>query len=158
MASYGVQLKDKNGNKVYPSPYWPVGSIYLSVTNVNPGTIFGGTWQKIATGRVLMGASNDSQLGTTVDSGLPNITGNIRPSWSDGATSNIINDAGDGALYQSANRNMSLDYWGPYATSSEATNRYQTISFSAQRSNAIYGRSNIVQPPALYCYIWQRTA
>lgn len=70
MASYGVQLKDKNGNKVYPSPYWPIGSIYLSVTNVNPGTIFGGTWERFAYGRCLVGVDeNQTEFNTVLKSG-----------------------------------------------------------------------------------------
>lgn len=43
---------------------YPVGSIYMSVNNVNPGTLFGGTWQAI-TGRFLLAASSTYPLGTT---------------------------------------------------------------------------------------------
>lgn len=45
-----VQLKDKAGNKVYAAPYFPIGSIYLTVGNYNPSTYFGGTWEKISGG------------------------------------------------------------------------------------------------------------
>ena len=34
---------------------YPVGSIYLSVNNVNPGTLFGGTWEAWGSGRVPVG-------------------------------------------------------------------------------------------------------
>lgn len=155
MASYGVQLKDKNGNKVYPSPYWPIGSIYLSVTNVNPGTIFGGTWQKIATGRVLMGASNDSQLGTTIDSGLPNITGQFTPRWADNSGQGFIMGGGTSGSFYSSWSGVT-NFWAD--SNQNGGSRDDRINFDASRVNAIYGRSSIVQPPALYCYIWQRTA
>lgn len=37
------------------SAAWPVGSIYISVENVNPGPQLGGTWVAFATGRTLVG-------------------------------------------------------------------------------------------------------
>lgn len=44
---------------------YPVGSIYMSVNNVNPATLFGGTWEKIAGGRCLIGANSNYALGST---------------------------------------------------------------------------------------------
>ena len=41
-----IQLK-QNGEKVFVYPYFPIGYIYLSVSNVNPSTYFGGTWEQI---------------------------------------------------------------------------------------------------------------
>jgi len=40
---------------------YPVGSIFMNTVNTNPQTFFGGTWQALAPGRVLLGA------GTTTD-------------------------------------------------------------------------------------------
>lgn len=156
MSNYAIQLKDKNGNKLYPSPYWPIGSIYLSVNNIDPGTIFGGVWKKIANGRVLMGADDDSQLGKTVDSGLPNITGKFTPRWGDFSGQGFIIGAGltSGSFF--ASWSGETNFWSE--KDQIGGSRADTINFDASRSNKIYGRSNIVQPPSLYCYIWERTA
>lgn len=58
-----VQLKDKNGNKVFAAPWMPIGSIFLTVSNDNPSKYFGGTWEKIS-GGFLWGCS------TSIDNNL----------------------------------------------------------------------------------------
>lgn len=44
---------------------YPVGSIYMSVASTSPADLFGGIWQQIAGGRVLMGSSSSYRAGTT---------------------------------------------------------------------------------------------
>ena len=56
---------------------FPVGSIYQSTARTSPAALFGGTWQEIAQNRVLMGAGSGHAAGTTVEAGLPNITGSF---------------------------------------------------------------------------------
>ena len=59
------------------SAAYPVGSIYQSTARTSPAALFGGTWQEIAQNRVLMGAGSGHAAGTTVEAGLPNITGSF---------------------------------------------------------------------------------
>ena len=49
---------------------YPVGSIYMSVNDANPSTLFGGTWTAWGSGRVPVGVStNDSDFGTVEKTG-----------------------------------------------------------------------------------------
>lgn len=64
--SKGVQFKDKNNVPIYPNPYYPVGSIYLSVNDINPSKWFGGTWEQIAKGRTLVGVDKSQVEFNTV--------------------------------------------------------------------------------------------
>lgn len=54
-------LDSKLLNMVYP-----IGSIYMSVNSATPATLFGGTWERFANGRVLVGVDEtDTALATS---------------------------------------------------------------------------------------------
>lgn len=123
---------------------YPVGSIYQSTYSTSPASLFGGTWQKIAQDRVLMGASSTHAAGTTVEAGLPNITGSFV------ANVRTNNQAVSGAFTV-----------GNYIAKTGADNSdayVHKFSLDASKSNAIYGRSSTVQPAAYYVHIWRRVA
>lgn len=123
---------------------YPVGSIYQSTSYTSPAALFGGTWQEIAQNRVLMGASYAHAAGTTVEAGLPNITGSF--------VANVRNgkNAVSGAFTAS-------DRIGSTGADNSDAGIY-TFSLDASKSNAIYGRSSTVQPAAYYVHIWHRVA
>ncbi len=112
---------------------YPVGSIYQSTDSTSPAALFGGSWEEIASERVLMGASSAHAAGTTVEAGLPNIKFSFTA-----ATVGSGNSSGGNYGYNSPiSSNFNLD---------------------ASKSNAIYGRSSTVQPAAYYVHIWHRVA
>ena len=128
--------------------YYPVGSIYQSTDPTSPAALFGGSWEEIASERVLMGASSTHAAGTTVKAGLPNLKG----SSSGVASTAYPNLSNSGALSISTNNGGLAGYeGGSYGSNC-------TVSFDASKSNAIYGRSTTVQPAAYYVHIWHRVA
>lgn len=147
----GTKIKDVSKDVLkswlgVSNPY-PVGSIYISTRSTSPASLFGGTWESIASERVLMGVSSSHGAGSTVSAGLPNITG-------------VLKD-----LFVSGHFNQST---GAFKRSSASVFSQQTdrsdwlgwadAQFYASDSNSIYGNSSTVQPAAYYVYMWRRTA
>ena len=123
---------------------YPVGSIYQSTDPTSPAALFGGSWEEIASERVLMGESSSHAAGTTVEAGLPNITGSFVANVHYGY--HKVSDA-----FTAGNR---------ITTTGENNNYSEVYKFSldASKSNAIYGASSTVQPAAYYVHIWRRVA
>lgn len=128
------------------NPY-PVGSIYMSTSSTSPASLFGGTWESIASERVLMGVSSSHGAGSTVSAGLPNITGVLK----DLLVSGHFNES-TGAFKRSSASGFSQK------TSSSDWMTWADAQFYASDSNSIYGNASTVQPAAYYVYMWRRTA
>jgi hypothetical protein len=128
---------------------------WISEDPTSPAALFGGTWEQIASDRVLMGASYAHAAGTTVEAGLPNITGSVVPKLTN-IYNSFISESGatmTGAFY-------STGVFSPYGGADAAVTNSapKDLYFDASRSNPIYGRSRTVQPAAYYVHIWRRVA
>lgn len=118
----------------------PIGSYYLTEGNENPADFIGGGNRLKS---LVIQASDDTHLaGTTAEAGLPNITGVF--------SRKVNNSYGfKGAFYEmELGEKTSGEYGG--------TGYPSGVGFDASRSNAIYGKSDTVQPPARFCNVWKR--
>lgn len=121
---------------------YPVGSVYLSTNATCPLASLFGTWTLVSNGRALW-TGTGSNGGSTIEAGLPNITGGFNDIY--GGT----NMSATGAVSVSS-KNTSK--------AGSGTLKSGTFSFSASGSNSIYGNSSTVQPPAYVVNVWRRTA
>lgn len=135
----------------------PAGTPYASENPTSPAELYGGTWERIED-CTIWGASDTHPAGTKLEAGLPNIEGYFcaRPHMTGNKTAGGPITYGDGKLFThliqgSDNIDNSL---------AETSNTYKDdkVSFNASAFNAIYGRSDTVQPPAYCTYIWRRVA
>ena len=133
---------------------YPVGSIYITTANTCPlsALISGSTWTLVSSGRVLQGADANHAVGTTVEAGLPNITGKFTLGSAGQNASVVGHWKGDGAFSSEA-------VGGGLAVSGSGSSATQRrLTFDASRSSSIYGNSTTVQPPAFCVNIFERTA
>lgn len=134
----------------------PVGSIFLSTDDVEPAGLYGGTWEKIAEEKTLMGASTAHPVNTTVVAGLPNITGGYTKRRVINVANEVYNDT------QAPQKAFSVTIGSDklnsiqLVTSSISNTEAELVTFDASRSSPIYGNSLTVQPATYYINIWKR--
>lgn len=129
---------------------YPVGSLYIGTQNTCPMSTLmpGTTWSIVATNRALWGGSG-SNGNTTINAGLPNITGNM-----------------GGAAYTHDSSSGAYSWTGCFVNKGDvhrighdgAYGQFRNTQFDASKSNSIYGASTTVQPPAYRVNVWRRTA
>ena len=168
---YGKLLKDYIKSLV--GEMYPVGSIYMSVTNTNPSTYFGGTWVAWGAGRVPVGVNtSDTNFSTvektggastvtltatqipshthakgtlaTASAGAHTHTLNLsKTTWAGSSSSRVVVDSTD---YTAMTNN---------ATASAGAHTH-TISGSTAATGG--GGSHTNLQPYITCYMWKRTA
>lgn len=140
-----IAAMNSGGGSILDSVY-PVGSIYMSVNNTDPSTLFGGTWEQLKD-RFLLGAGDTYTAGATGGEATHKLTVTEMPSHSH-AQSNV-----------STQRAIST-------TTSGATNyieRGSGVYYTATLNNFSTGSkggngAHNNMPPYLVVYIWKRTA
>lgn len=148
--SKSIQLKNVDNEKMYPHPYYPVGSIYLSVVNTNPSKWFGGTWELISQGRTLVGVdTNDADFNTVKKTGGSKY---LQRHLHNGIYYVGI-ESGSAITLNSGTKGYRIPYEGSWSTSGGAGTGNQEIVTAYEGS----GNSGNLQP-YFTCYIWCRTA
>ena len=137
-------------NAILPSQIlnqiYPIGSVYISVNNVNPSSLFGGTWEQFAAGRTLVGIdTSDDDFKTVEKTGGEKehtLTVNEMPSHShplNGSTDYVGIDGTGGTAYGEMRDGNSL--------------RWKI----GQQSKGEDQPHNNLQP-YITCYMWKRIA
>jgi microcystin-dependent protein len=149
---------------------YPVGAIYTSVSATNPSTLFGGTWEAIAAGRVLIGAGGGYTAGQTGGSASHSITISEMPSHNHGGSTGSV---GAGGYHAHSDNNFASSGGGqlkngesahPHEESSYGSGRLNTGSANGMpaHSHTISsqggGTAMSLMQPYLVVYMWKRTA
>lgn len=135
-------LIDAVGKYIYP-----VGSIYMSMNSTNPGTLFGGTWARIANGKMLVG----------VDSSDPD----FNDSGKTGGEKEVTLSLQQIPQHHHSTTDVPSVYFyaGPTAKPGiQSGGSGTTQASSVNTGDAGGGKSHNNMPPYLTCYIWQRIA
>ena len=125
---------------------WPVGSIYITVSNTSPAALFGGTWERISE-RFLLGASNSYPAGGTGGEFTHKLTQSELPNYSLSVTngSNVIRSkTGNSAdaYVQTQSGGWGIPNW-----------ESKTVTVASGGS----GEAHNNMPPYLAVNMWKRT-
>lgn len=125
---------------------WPIGSIYMTVSNTSPESLFGGTWERISE-RFLFGASGSFLAGTTGGEFAHTLTQSELPNYSLSVTngSNVIHSrtgAYADAFVQTQSGGWGIPNW-----------ECKTVTVASGGS----GKAHNNIPPYLAVYMWKRT-
>lgn len=145
-----VKLKNKEGTELVTNDIdasdivnivYPVGSIYMSVNNTSPATLFGGTWEQIED-TFLLAAGSTYTAGDIGGEAEHTLTVDEMPSHDHGMKVTLDVNTAAGTF-----RNTIVG--GGSSWSDNDTNQIQDSGSGSAHNN---------MPPYLAVYVWKRTA
>lgn len=117
---------------------YPVGAIYLSVTDANPAALFGGTWERIG-GRFLLAADSTYAAGSTGGEAVHTLTADEMPKHNHDVDN--LNASGNATPFMTVQAQDKRGFGG-----------------NVQTMYAGGGKAHNNMPPYLAVYMWKRTA
>lgn len=154
---------------------YPIGSIYLSVNNINPGTIFGGTWVSWGSGRVPVGVNTSVSQFATVEQTGGEITHTLTTAEMPSHDHSISGGACTTGRGGSHNHTYGVTVH-PAVGFTLGSNGYSTVTKDNQNTSSNGNHSHSVPDhahdigntgggqthnnlqPYITCYMWKRTA
>ena len=154
----GNEIQYRDWNKLVnsiKSAMYPVGSVYITYNNVNPGTFLGGTWERFGQGRTLVGEGTGNDGSTSMS---------FTPNSSDGKYKNthyhVTSFGWDGDYFYAGRPDGAAN--NAYDRTSVIPNGYgiQTSSFISRqvRLNWTDNRTIDNLQPYIVVFFWRRTA
>lgn len=154
----GNEIQYRDWNKLVnsiKSAMYPVGSVYITYNNVNPGTFLGGTWERFGQGRTLVGEGTGNDGSTSMS---------FTPNSSDGKYKNthyhVTSFGWDGDYFYAGKPDGAAN--NAYDRTSVIPNGYgiQTSSFISRqvRLNWTDNRTIDNVQPYIVVFFWRRTA
>lgn len=133
------------------SAVYPIGSIYLSTSATNPGSLFGGTWVAWGTGRVAVGVDvNQSEFNAVEKTGGAKQHAHGLAS----GYAKIVNNVGG---WVSGARKTGVPSFTTTHRTTGSTGAYTENVKSATELGGNTDNGSTL-PPYITCYMWKRTA
>ncbi len=154
---------------------YPIGSIYLSVNNINPGTIFGGTWVSWGSGQVPVGVNTSVSQFATVEQTGGEVTHTLTTAEMPSHDHSISGGACTTGSGGSHNHTYGVTVH-PAVGFTLGSNGYSTVTEDNQNTSSNGNHSHSVPDhahdigntgggqahnnlqPYITCYMWKRTA
>ena len=154
----GGMIQYRDWNKLVnsiKSAMYPVGSVYITYNNVNPGTFLGGTWERFGQGRTLVGEGTGNDGSTSMS---------FTPNSSDGKYKNthyhVTSFGWDGTAFYAGRPDGAKN--GDYNRTSVIPNGYIVSANSsvAQQTRLNWTDNRTIDnvQPYIVVFFWRRTA
>lgn len=149
---------------------YPIGSIYLSTNNANPGTLFGGTWQQIKD-KFLLGCGDTYALAATGGEATHVLSTNEIPShshtWSQTSCTNPGNhthivgadkDGGPGSNRYTVHITSNNTAYGQQYSPASGGAGSHTHTIGGSNTNTGGGAAHNNMPPYITVSMWKRVS
>lgn len=151
--SKAIQFRNKNNEKIYPCPYFPIGYIYLSAINIDPSTYFGGKWEQIKD-RFLLTAGDTYKAGATGGEASHTLSISEMPTHNHDVRQRASNPTAFSTFYNSNYTGGQAEYC--FKESVKMVNTGSTDNLFTLSVGGNNAHNNM--PPYLVVYAWRRVS